>query len=239
VLRTVLPRLDTVKVLRKGVAEVPPGAPQPEPPHAAPAKGKKGAAQADAMAAAALPPAVAAVLATQSVGGGRTAFGAAIDDVRAALEKGTSAGASKRPPSSSSAALSSSSMQLVAPAAPAGRRARGPNKDALFLVTADPRPALEAVLEAAVLMETHEVPVPRNPCVAALARLSSVYCRLFSQVHMLSARHKLAALKALAEACFESTRLVDLLERNANERFDLITANNKVRSRYILYPAPI
>jgi len=47
---------------------------------------------------------------------------------------------------------------------------------------------------------------------------------------MLSARHKLAALKALAEACFESTRLVDLLERNANERFDLITANNKVRS---------
>ena len=56
---------------------------------------------------------------------------------------------------------------------------------------------------------------------------------------MLSAQHKLAALKALAEACFESTRLVDLLERNANERFDLITANNKVRSRYILYPAPI
>jgi len=187
VLRTVLPRLDTVKVLRKGVAEVPPGAPQPEPPHAAPAKGKKGAAQADAMAAAALPPAVAAVLATQSVGGGRTAFGAAIDDVRAALEKGTSAGASKRPPSSSSAALSSSSTQLAAPAAPAGRRARGPNKDALFLVTADPRPALEAVLEAAVLMETHEVPVPRNSCRCFGSPLICLLSFVFAGAHAVCA----------------------------------------------------
>ena len=46
------------------------------------------------------------------------------------------------------------------------------------------------MLEAAVLLETLEL-------------------------HALPIKHKLAALKAVCDACYETQRLVDLLERNA------------------------
>ena len=76
------------------------------------------------------------------------------------------------------------------------------NKDHLFLVTKDPRQEFSMVLEAAILLETQEL-------------------------HCLSTGHKLAALKALCSACFDTQRLTDLLASNAEERAERVTAMSK------------
>lgn len=76
------------------------------------------------------------------------------------------------------------------------------NKDHLFLVTSDPRQDLSKILEAAILLETQEL-------------------------HCLSVEHKLAALKALCDACYDTERLRDLLAGNAREREERVLAMNK------------
>jgi hypothetical protein len=73
------------------------------------------------------------------------------------------------------------------------------NKDHLFLVTNDPRQDLTTTLEAAVLLETKEL-------------------------HSLSVVHKLAALKAVCDACYDTQRLSELLASNAEERVERMTA---------------
>lgn len=76
------------------------------------------------------------------------------------------------------------------------------NKDHLFIVAKDPRQEFSMVLEAAILLETQEL-------------------------HCLSIGHKLAALKALCNACYETQRLTDLLASNAEERAERVTAMSK------------
>ena len=76
------------------------------------------------------------------------------------------------------------------------------NKDHLFLVAKDPRQEFSMVLEAAILLETQEL-------------------------HCLSTGHKLAALKALCNACYDTQRLTDLLASNAEERAERVTAMSK------------
>lgn len=76
------------------------------------------------------------------------------------------------------------------------------NKDHLFLVTSDPRHDLTTTLEAAVLLETKEL-------------------------HSLSVVHKLAALKAVCDACYDTQRLSELLASNAEERAERVTAMMK------------
>jgi hypothetical protein len=90
---------------------------------------------------------------------------------------------------------------------PPRKRPRRPNVDSLFLVTCDPRDRLEPLLEAAALLETREL-------------------------HELGAGHKLAVLKALCDACYDTQRLSTLLESNAEERANRITANNKKVSHH-------
>lgn len=79
---------------------------------------------------------------------------------------------------------------------------QGFNRDAIFGITANYTTALERVSSAAVALETLEV-------------------------HALSASHKLIILRALCEACFDTTRIAELLVRNADERANQITAMNK------------
>lgn len=76
------------------------------------------------------------------------------------------------------------------------------NKDHLFLVTSDPRQDLTTTLEAAVLLETKEL-------------------------HSLSVVHKLAALKAVCDACYDTQRLSELLASNAEERVERMTVMAK------------
>lgn len=76
------------------------------------------------------------------------------------------------------------------------------NKDHLFLVTSDPRQDLSMVLEAAILLETQE---------------------MFS----LSVAHKLAVLKAVCDACYDTQRLTDLLASNADEKAERVSAMSK------------
>ena len=76
------------------------------------------------------------------------------------------------------------------------------NKDHLFLVTNDPRQDLSIVLEAAILLETQEM-------------------------HSLSVAHKLAVLKAVCDACYDTQRLTDLLASNADEKAERVTAMSK------------
>ena len=83
------------------------------------------------------------------------------------------------------------------------KRAQQVNKDNLFLVTNDPRQELSLVLEAAILLETKEL-------------------------HCLSIEHKLAALKTICDACYDTQRLSELLARNADERADRVSAMNKL-----------
>jgi hypothetical protein len=85
-----------------------------------------------------------------------------------------------------------------------GSRKKGQllNKDHHFLVTSDPRQELAMLLEAAVLLETQEL-------------------------HTLSVGHKLAALKAVCNACYDTVRVTELLASNAEERAERVTAMNK------------
>ena len=76
------------------------------------------------------------------------------------------------------------------------------NKDHSFLVTNDPRQDFAFVLEAAVLLESQEL-------------------------HTLSITHKLAVLKAICDACYDTQRLTELLASNAEERAERATAMNK------------
>jgi hypothetical protein len=76
------------------------------------------------------------------------------------------------------------------------------NKDHLFLITSDPRQDLSLVLEAAVLLETQEM-------------------------YSLSVAHKLAVLKAVCDACYDTQRLTDLLASNADEKAERVTAMSK------------
>ena len=83
------------------------------------------------------------------------------------------------------------------------KRAQQVNKDNLFLVTSDPRQELSLVLEAAILLETKEL-------------------------HCLSIEHKLAALKTICDACYDTQRLTELLASNADERADRVSAMSKL-----------
>jgi hypothetical protein len=79
---------------------------------------------------------------------------------------------------------------------------QGLNKDAIFGMTANYTAALDRISSAAVALETQEV-------------------------HSLSVVNKLIILRTLCEACYDTTRITELLERNADERANQITAMNK------------
>ena len=78
----------------------------------------------------------------------------------------------------------------------------GLDKDAIFNLTGDVSGALSRVYDAAAELEELEM-------------------------HQLSATHKIAVLKVLCDACYETQRMRELLERNAEERAVQIQQFNK------------
>ena len=79
----------------------------------------------------------------------------------------------------------------------------GLDKDAIFQITSDVSAPLKRIYEAAAQLETLEM-------------------------HQLKAHHKLAVLKVLCDACYETQRIKQLLERNAEERSVQILNMNKL-----------
>lgn len=99
--------------------------------------------------------------------------------------------------------LSCATMQMInTPRSKSRTKNFGLNKDAIFSVTTDFCNNLEMAVQAALQLETTE---------------------LFA----LDVAHKVAILKVLCDSCYESTRIRDLLAKNAEERVDRIQALNR------------
>jgi hypothetical protein len=82
------------------------------------------------------------------------------------------------------------------------QRTKGLDKDAIFQITSDVSAPLTLVYEAAQLLETKEL-------------------------HQLHATHKITLLKVLCSNCYETQRVKQLLNRNAEERTIQIQNMNK------------
>jgi hypothetical protein len=109
------------------------------------------------------------------------------------------------PPQTAQKVISSSALAAIStPKASKSKKhaAAGLDKDAIYQITCDVSAPLQAIYEAAAQLEAREM-------------------------HQLSVKHKLAVLKALCDTCVETSRVKQLLERNAEERYVQIQNMNK------------
>eukprot|EP01034_Spumella_vulgaris_P023030 gene23030-29219_t len=121
-----------------------------------------------------------------------------IDSTTSVRSKASSSTAAKKVSEISSAAMA----RVNTPRKANSLKTAGLDKDAVFRISGDVTAPLETIVEAAIELETKEM-------------------------YELSAKHKLAVLKVLCEACYDTVRITELLERNAEERATQIAAQNK------------
>lgn len=122
-----------------------------------------------------------------------------MSDVKPRLSDSKSA-----PPQTAQKVLSSASMAAIntPKTTKSKQHAAGLDKDAIFQITCDVSASLKTIYDAANQLETLEL-------------------------HQLQAKHKVVLLKVLCDACLETSRIKQLLERNAEERYVQITNMNK------------
>jgi hypothetical protein len=113
-------------------------------------------------------------------------------------------GADLPPPQTAQKVISAASLAAIATpkASKSKKQTAGLDKDAIYQITCDVSAPLQTIYDAARMLESKEM-------------------------HQLVAKHKLAVLKVLCDACLETSRIKQLLERNAEERYVQIQNMNK------------
>lgn len=200
VLRAVLLRLEPVKQLRKAAANIPESAPIPAPVGARVSSADDSSKGAMSTSTSTPMDVVAGSSSSSSKSQRRLTFSATLEEARGFMLCDVTEDVSQSTSEKHSTAKSTESKRMPVVSK---KRVQVVNKDNFFLITNDPRQELTAVLEAAVLLETQEL-------------------------HCLSIEHKLAALKTICDACYDTQRLTELLASNAEERADRVSAMSKL-----------
>lgn len=125
-------------------------------------------------------------------------------EVMTAVKARPSDGDSSAVPQTAQKVMSSASMAAIntPKATKSKQHASGLDKDAIFQITSDVSAPLKTIYEAANQLETLEL-------------------------HQLRAQYKVVLMKVLCDACLDTSRIKQLLERNAEERYVQIQNMNK------------